>query len=136
REPPAISTVQPMAPPALDRVVKTCLAKDPEERWQTAHDVRLQLQWIAEGGSQAGVPAPVAARRRSRERVWMAATVLFLVLAAGLGYFLFRGPGEPVRIVRSSIAPPAGANFWLDAATPGPPAVAPDGRRIAFSARG
>ena len=56
-----------MTPPALDRVVKTCLAKDPEDRWQTAHDVKLELQWIAEGGSQAGLPAPVVARRKSRE---------------------------------------------------------------------
>src|SRR5437867_7783347 len=61
-EPPAISTIQPMTPPALDPVVKTCLAKDPDDRWQTAHDVMLQLKWIAEGGSQAGVPAPLVAR--------------------------------------------------------------------------
>ena len=60
-EPPPISTVQPMTPPALDRVVKTCLAKDPEDRWQTAHDVELQLQWIAEGGSAGG---RAGARRR------------------------------------------------------------------------
>jgi serine/threonine protein kinase len=59
-EPAPISTVAPMTPPALDRVVKTCLAKDPEDRFQTAHDIRLQLQWIAEGGSQVGLPAPVA----------------------------------------------------------------------------
>ncbi len=45
-EPPPISSVQPMTPPALDRVVKTCLAKDPEDRWQTAHDVAMQLEWI------------------------------------------------------------------------------------------
>src|SRR5215469_14370866 len=57
-EPQPISTVQPMSPPALDRVVKICLAKEPDERWQTAHDVKLQLQWIAEGGLQVGVPAP------------------------------------------------------------------------------
>ncbi len=49
-----------MTPPALDRVVKTCLAKDPEDRWQTAHDVASELRWIAEGGSQAGVPAPLS----------------------------------------------------------------------------
>src|SRR5258705_13957454 len=67
--PPPISAVAPMTPPALDRVVKTCLAKDPDDRWQTAHDVMLQLKWIAEGGSQAGVPAPLVARRRSRERL-------------------------------------------------------------------
>ena len=53
-EPPPVSKVQPMVPPAMDRLVKTCLAKDPDERWQTAHDVKLHLQWIAEGGSQAG----------------------------------------------------------------------------------
>src|SRR5215467_14282401 len=45
-EPQPISSVQPMSPPALDRVVRICLAKDPDERWQTAHDVKLQLQWI------------------------------------------------------------------------------------------
>ncbi|MGB8011412.1 MAG: serine/threonine-protein kinase, partial [Terriglobales bacterium] len=68
-DPQPISAVQPMSPPALDRVVRTCMAKDPEERWQTAHDVKLQLQWIAEAGSQAGVPAPVAARRKTSQRV-------------------------------------------------------------------
>src|SRR5215813_8526152 len=57
-EPAPISTVQAMAPPALDRVVKTCLAKDSEDRWQTAHDVMLQLQGIFEGGSQAAAAAP------------------------------------------------------------------------------
>src|SRR5213594_4388516 len=66
-QPPPISSIQPMVPPALDRVVKTCLAKDPEDRWQTAHDVMLELKWVAEGGSQAGVPAPVVARRKIRE---------------------------------------------------------------------
>src|SRR6202162_4868578 len=62
-DPPPMSSLQPMTPPALDRVVKTCLAKDADERWQTAADVTKQLKWIAEGGSQAGVPAPVASRR-------------------------------------------------------------------------
>jgi serine/threonine protein kinase len=64
--PQPASSIQPMTPPALDRVISTCLAKDPDERWQTAHDVKLQLEWIAEGGSVVGLPAPVAARRKSR----------------------------------------------------------------------
>jgi len=81
REPPPISTLQPMSPPALDRVVKTCLEKDPDERFQTAHDLKLQLQWIGEGGSQAGVPAPVAAHRKARERVAWVAAAVFLILA-------------------------------------------------------
>src|SRR5262245_54253924 len=136
REPPPISTVQPMTPPALDRVVKTCLAKDPEDRFQTAHDVKLQLQWIAEGGSQAGVPAPVAARRRGRERIWMAATALLSLAAGILGFLLFQSSRQPVRVIRSSVTPPEGAVFWLDSATPGPPTLSPDGRRLVFSARG
>ncbi len=65
RDPPPVSTVQPMSPPALDRVVKTCLAKDPDERFQNVHDVKLQLKWIAEGGSQTGVPVP--GRRPAQE---------------------------------------------------------------------
>ena len=62
-DPAPISAVQPMSPPALDRVVRTCLAKDPEDRWQSARDVGNELKWIAEG-SQAGVPTKVSARRK------------------------------------------------------------------------
>src|SRR2546430_11726729 len=92
-EPAPIATLQPMMPPALDRVVRTCLAKDPEDRFQTAHDAWLQLQWIAEVGSAAGVPAPVVARRKSRERLaWVGfgiATIVAIALAAG---YLRRAP--------------------------------------------
>ena len=72
-----------MIPPALNRVVKTCLAKDPEDRFQTAHDAKLQLEWIAEGGSQAGLPAPVVARRKNREKLAWAVAALAAVAAAG-----------------------------------------------------
>src|SRR5712691_3183921 len=57
REPPAMSSLQPMTPPTLDHVVRGCLAKDPSERWQTAADVTKNLKWIAEGGSKV-TPAP------------------------------------------------------------------------------
>ncbi len=69
-EPQPISVVQPMTPPALDRVVKTCLAKDPDDRWQSARDVSLQLQSIADGGSQVGFPATLVAPRKSFGRGW------------------------------------------------------------------
>src|SRR5258708_4064033 len=61
REPPAMSSLQPMTPPALDRVVKKCLAKEPEKRWQAASDVCDELKWIAEGGTQAAVSLSSAA---------------------------------------------------------------------------
>ena len=56
-EPPPITKAQPMTPPALERVVKRCLAKDPEERWQTARDLASELKWIAEARTTAGVEA-------------------------------------------------------------------------------
>src|SRR5713101_736630 len=68
-EPPPIAALQPMTPPALERVVRTCLAKDPEDRWQSAHDIKSELAWIAQAGSQAGIAAPVLATRRRRDRV-------------------------------------------------------------------
>jgi Tol biopolymer transport system component len=126
-EPAPISSVQPMTPPALDRVVKTCLAKDPDDRFQTAHDVMLQLQWIAEGGSQAGLPAPVAARRRSREKLAWAAAAAAALAARGLGAgFVARAPAKP-KVVRFEIASPEGVGT-VDA-----PRLSPDGRYIAFN---
>src|ERR1700682_1737140 len=65
REPPAMSSLQPMTPPALDRVVKTCLAKEPDERCQSAKDLTDELKWIAEGGSQVTL-APTAAVKGDR----------------------------------------------------------------------
>jgi len=134
-EPPPISTIQPMTPPALDRVVKTCLAKDPDDRWQTAHDVMLQLKWIAEGGSQAGIPAPVAARRADRERLaWGVAAVLALVTLALVATILVR-PRAAARVVRSFILPPEKTVFHFISDGAGPPAISPDGLQIVFTAQ-
>jgi serine/threonine protein kinase len=127
-EPAPISTIAPMTPPALDRVVKTCLRKDPEDRFQTAHDIRLQLQWIAEGGSQVGLPAPVAQRRKSRERLaWgLAAAAAVATMILGVG-FVRRAPARP-RLVRFEIPTPEGI------ASIDTPRISPDGRTIAFNA--
>ena len=127
-EPAPISSIQPMTPPALDRLVKGCLAKEPEHRWSTAHDVMLQLQWIAEGGSAAGLPAPVAARRRSREKLaWGVAAALLLTSAALAWGFVRRAP-QPPRVVRFEVANPPGITT-IDA-----PKISPDGKMLAFNA--
>ncbi|HEV8230811.1 MAG TPA: protein kinase, partial [Thermoanaerobaculia bacterium] len=132
-DPAPISTVQPMTPPALDRVVRTCLAKDPEDRFQTAHDVKLQLQWVAEGGSLAGAPAVVVSRRKSRERLAWAIAAIAVVAAAlaALGY-LKRAPVEP-RPMRSSILPPEKISLDPTGAATGSLTISPDGRLITFA---
>jgi Tol biopolymer transport system component len=74
--PAPITVAQPLSPAALDRVIRKCLAKDPEDRWQSARDVASELKWAGESGSQAGIPAPFVARRRGRERLaWVVAAV-------------------------------------------------------------
>ncbi len=127
-DPTSVTEIAPMVPPAVNRIVKTCLAKDPEDRFQTAHDVKLQLQWIAEGGSQAGVPMPVAARRKSRERLAWAVAAAALIAAAALGFgFARRAPAKP-RMARFEIGTPEGI-IGIDA-----PRISPDGRYLAFNA--
>ena len=83
---PPVSTLTANAPPVFDHVVQTCLAKEPADRWQTAHDIKLQLQWIQAQGSRAAL-APsailtahrmilVLVRRRTLAGATLAATVL------------------------------------------------------------
>jgi Tol biopolymer transport system component/predicted Ser/Thr protein kinase len=125
-QPPAISTISPMTPPAFDRVVRTCLAKDPDDRWQTAHDVMLELKWAAEGGSAADLPAPVVARRKNRERLaWAALGVAAGALAAGLASAVLAGRSKPSPPVRFDIAVPRNLDV-------GYMAVSPDGRQLAY----
>lgn len=133
-EPTPISQVAPMAPPALDRLVRGCLAKDPVDRLQSAHDIKLQLSWIAEGGSQAGVPKRVAKKRRSRERLaWSVAAVAIAAAAAAALFTLRPSPIPPP--VQAFIQPPAGVLFSSSTDKPLPLAISPDGAVVAFCAR-
>ncbi len=127
-QPPAISAVQPMGSPALDHVVQKCLEKEPDDRWQSARDVMAELQWIAEGGSRAGVPAAVKSRRRVRESMaWTACGVMGLI-AAGFGVAWARRTPAPLPVVRFAIPNPEGV------IAVGPPAMSPDGGAVAFDA--
>nr|MDQ5873143.1 protein kinase [Acidobacteriota bacterium] len=135
-DPQPISQVQPMSPPALDRIVKKSLAKDPEDRWQNAADLASELKWVAEGGSQVGIAVPVVARRASRERLaWIVAAALLVATAALGALLLFRRAVPAAAVIRASILPPESSEFvstWVDA---GPVEISPDGGRLAFTAR-
>jgi serine/threonine protein kinase len=128
REPAPVSQLAPLAPPALDRVVSKCLAKDPDARWQSARDLTDELRWIQQSGSLAGVPAALQARRRFRLRLsWAVATVATLVALGLAATVITRNEPEP-RLTRFTIAPQADlhAVAW--------PNISPDGKYLAFQA--
>lgn len=128
REPPPVSQLQPASPPALDRLVRQCLAKNPDERWQSAHDVRLELEWIRDtGGSPAAVPVH-APRKFWQRAAWAMAAIGFLAAVAFAAAYFLRAP-QPAAMVRSSLLPPRSWSF-----KPFNFAVSPDGTRLAFVA--
>ncbi len=133
-EPAALSQVAPMMPPALERLVQACLAKDPTARLQSAHDIKLQLSWISEGGSQAGVPKVVARKRRSRERLAWTVAAVAIVVAAGTAAFS-RRPAPETQPVHASLQPPRGVLFSSSTDKPLPLAISPNGSVVAFCAR-
>ncbi|HET9409822.1 MAG TPA: protein kinase [Candidatus Sulfotelmatobacter sp.] len=127
-EPKPISAFQPTLPNALDHIIKACLAKDPDERLQTAHDVDLQLGWLMEGRLQSGVLPGVAQSKRNQ--FWVTTVVAVLALIAGFGLANFTRTSTEPLIVRSSIIPPEKANFFEGASEWAPPVLSPDGSRI------
>jgi eukaryotic-like serine/threonine-protein kinase len=128
-EPQPISTLAPLTPPALERVVKTCLAKDPEDRWQCAGDIARELKWIAEGSGAGGaVFTADSGRQKRRERLaWAVAAVA--VLLGVLAALLSRRPQAPEELTRLTILPPSGQSFF------GFALLSPDARRILFLLR-
>ena len=132
REPPPVSQVQPLAAPLLDRLIRTCLAKDPDQRRQTACDVLLDLKWVSEQREHTP-EAERAARPRKREWMgWIVAAVLAVLSIAAMVWMRPAVSRQPVR--RLSIAAPTGGwiggNWWWSPAV----AISPDASHIAFVA--
>ena len=131
-QPPAISSMQPASPASLDRLVRTCLAKDPDDRWQTARDVELQLTTMAEGAP--ALPAVSSATRGPRPR-WLPWLVAGVALAIATAAMLRKGPppAPPQRTIHFSVPAPANGAFShrVEASFL---AVSPDGSRLAYVA--
>jgi eukaryotic-like serine/threonine-protein kinase len=133
KDPMPISRLQPLTPPALDRAIRVCLAKIPEDRWQTARDLLRELKWIAEGGIQ-GIPLQNAPKQGALRRKTLFASSGALLLGAAIAsvatWSLKPAPTGPV--TRAVITLPPGQRLaGLDQ-----PAIviSPDGTYLAYVA--
>jgi eukaryotic-like serine/threonine-protein kinase len=135
KEPERISAVQPSSPPRLDETVGRCLAKNPEQRYGCMHDVRIQLEALAEAGPAGAAPAESLRPSPAATRLpWLVAGIAALVaLGVGVAY-IFQAP-QPTPVVQASILPPVGTAFVTMLPSSGPPVLSPDGTRLAFTAR-
>ncbi len=135
-DPEPMGVIKPQTPPAFEHVVKTCLQKNPEERFQSAHDIKLELQRIAAERPSASTAAVVAVAAPARGRLgWAAAVVIAVALGAAAGFFLSR-PTQSAQVIRTVIDPPEKTTLNLTGDAAGPPVLSPDGASIAFAARG
>ena len=139
KDPPPISSVQPMAPPALDRVVRTCLAKDPDERFQSAHDLKLQLEWIRDAGSQAGAPGVATispTRRRKRElAAWVLAGVAVAVALLAVLWKPAAAPQQAIHVLLTRADRPLAENVTTSPLL-NSPVLSPDGTKLVLESAG
>jgi eukaryotic-like serine/threonine-protein kinase len=124
-EPTAILAEQPLTPPALERAIKTCLAKDPADRWQSARDLRRELQWIRQDRGTGATP-----RRKFERAGWVAAILLALALVVA-GVRLATKSEPTAHVARFTITAP------VDSTLPPPgqpysPTISPDGTKLVF----
>ena len=127
-QPTPVSSIQPGIPAPLDRVVRVCLAKAADDRWQSARDLENELRWIQEGGGQS-VPVPAVARAGAR-LPWILAAAGGLAALSTAGWLLRQETPATPRALQFSVTPPDGATLTLDAV----PQVSPDGESILFPA--
>ena len=125
---PALAKV----PPALDRTVKKCLAKDPDARWQSARDLVDELGWIAKGAVDVAETMSQTSRPR-HERLWKAAAVVSALALFALALVHFTETPPSMLLVTFDVQPPAGGTFSRSNAFQ---ALSPDGTRLVWVFRG
>jgi eukaryotic-like serine/threonine-protein kinase len=123
---PAVSTLAPLAPPTLDHVVQSCLAKDPAERWQSAHDILLELRWIQQHGSVPNTTLPLRARRREW-LAWAVGAAGVVLVAMSLLHGVKPIISSPSR-TEILLPPRLSLHDWADG-----PVISPDGRTVVFA---
>jgi eukaryotic-like serine/threonine-protein kinase len=131
KDPEPISSIQPLTPPAFDHVVQRALAKSPDERWQSAADLRGELHWIATSSSTQTAARP-AARGRRWQLLLPWAIALIAITFASFTAWRARQLEQPP-MLRASIMPPGDGSFAFYGDVGSQPAISPDGQQLVFA---
>ena len=126
-DPPPVSTVLPTSPLAMDHVIQSCLAKDPDERSQSAGEVVRNLRWIRDAGSEAVTPIASSKSSKWERLAWVAA-----LLITAVGVWAFTRPPPP-RVARLTITPPSAEALEITFSYQDV-AYTPDGAHIIYTA--
>jgi len=133
KDPEPITTVNKQVPASFERLLNTCLKKNPDERFQSAQDVKLELEWIAAEKPSVAPAIALGASRRKERLLWSAGVLAALILS-GLAAAFLSHPNQSPRVIRAVINPPPKTSINLLGDFAGPPVVSPDGSAIAFTA--
>jgi serine/threonine protein kinase/Tol biopolymer transport system component len=127
KDPEPIATLQPLAPPALDHVIRRCLEKSADDRWQSAADVRAELKWTETSSSTMKA---IKAKHHQPWK-WIAGVAVALLLGLGIGWLLRPAPSSPM--IQASILGPDGGSMLLGRDDGSVPTLSPDGQSIVFT---
>jgi eukaryotic-like serine/threonine-protein kinase len=133
KAPTPVTVSKPMTPPALDHAIRRCLGKDPDERWQSASDLKGELLWISQSSGEAAIPQlTVKGRTRGRAVLLAGGAAALLVAATVIATYSFSHRRSAVPTVRSVILPPPNVTLLTLGDEAGPPAISRDGSNLVF----
>jgi Tol biopolymer transport system component len=133
KDPKPLAQVQPLTPPAVEHVIAKCLAKDPDDRWQSVHDIAEEMRWISEAGSQAGVATTISVRKKTREKIAWGVAMALAAVAFAMTFLYGRAVQRAQRPFVTDLAPPAGVLYNAVGDDSGALVVSPDGTMAVFS---
>jgi serine/threonine protein kinase/Tol biopolymer transport system component len=136
KEPAPIAAVKPMTPPALDHVVRKCLAKIPDDRWQSAADIKHELSWISQASADSSTGFVARSRKTLRTRAIAALLVLAAIVLAAAGLttkLLMARRDSPMPVVRATLTLPRDVTLVTLGDQAGAPAISPDGSSLVFA---
>jgi eukaryotic-like serine/threonine-protein kinase len=129
-QPSPLRELQPLAPPGIDRVVQTCLEKDPDKRWQSAREIKHALEWMQTETPAPSVAAPAPPPPKKAAWMWPSIAAVLVLLLGGTGWALWRRSTAPTRATRFEVQLPPNVEFSTYVS------VSPDGHKLVFSAGG